>query len=257
MQRTATRITPRLDKQLLAYAAAASAAGVGLFTQSAEAKIVYTAANVPIQLNGGPVYLDLNNDGVADFALQSSTYAAGRFPHQQKHPGGLPFFQDLEALPQAAGDAVLGYIDTSQGLDVGCAAALPQGAKVGPKSPFLTSNRVALFSVVESYSYGHEACQWAQKHHGAYLGLKFTINGETHYGWAHVTMGSTTVLNGYAYETVPNQSIATGKTSGPVTEASFTPLPVPQPGQPATLGMLAGGSCSLSIWRRPEEEQIS
>ena len=243
----------KFDKQLLAYTATAGAAGVAVLAlaQSAEAKIVYTPANVPIQLNGGPVYLDLNNDGVADFALQSSTYQAGRIPHKQNHPGD-PFFQVLEASPQAAGDAVFGYIDTSQGLDIGCAAALPAGTTVGPKSPFLKSNQAILFSVVDNYNYGHEACDWAQKHRGAYLGVKFSINGETHYGWAHITMGKTTILNGYAYETVPNQAIDTGKTSGPGSIAELDRTPIPSP-QPATLGMLAQGSRGLEIWRRPEE----
>jgi hypothetical protein len=250
--RSEKNLSWKLDKQLLAYTATAGAAGVAVLAlaQCAEAKVVYTAANVPIQLNGGPVYLDLNNDGVADFALQSSTYQAVRIPGKQKHPG--LFFQDLEAVPQGAGDAVFGYIDTSQGLDVGCAAALPQGAKVGPKSPFLTSNRAVLFSVVDNYNYGHEACEWAQKHRGAYLGVKFSINGQTHYGWAHITMGSAgTVLNGYAYETVPNQAIDTGKTSGPVATLDSATLPGPQP---PTLGMLAQGSRGLSIWRREEEQ---
>jgi hypothetical protein len=245
----------KLDKQLLAYTATAGAAGVAVLAlaQSAEAKVVYTPANVPIPLNGGPVYVDLNNDGVADFALQSSTYQAARIPRKQKHPG-LPFFQDLEAIPQGAGDAVLGYIDTSQGLDVPCAAALPLGAKVGPKSPFLNSNRVMLFSVVETYTYPHEACQWAQKHRGAFLGVKFSINGETHYGWAHITIGSTgTVLNGYAYETTANQPILTGKTNGTDSAAlEKTTLPGLQP---ATLGALAEGARGLDLWRRPENNQ--
>jgi hypothetical protein len=245
-----------LDKQLLAYTATAGAAGVAALAmvQSAEAKVVYTPANTPIQLNGGPVYLDLNDDGVADFALQSSTYQAARIPRRQKHPSGLPFFQDLEAIPQGAGDAVLGYIDNSQGLDVGCAAALPQGAKVGPKSPFLTSNRVVLFSVVETYTYPHEACEWAQKHRGAFLGVKFSINGETHYGWAHITLGSKgTVLNGYAYETVANQPIETGKTSG-TDSAAWEKTVLPRP-QSATLGALARGSHGLAIWRKPESDR--
>jgi hypothetical protein len=85
------------------------------------------------------------------------------------------------------------------------------------------------------------------------LGLKFLINGQTHYGWAHVTVnGSRAVLNGYAYETVPNQPITTGKTSGPVEVGES--LPVEIPAQPATLSALAWGSQGLDIWRRVEEE---
>jgi len=77
---------------------------------------------------------------------------------------------------------------------------------------------------------------------------------ENHYGWAHVTVGANgTVLNSYAYETVPNQWIQTGKTSGPVVaDLGVGPL---SSGQPATLGLLAQGSRGLAAWR-PEEELV-
>lgn len=68
-KRAQTRLAPKLDKHLLAYATAASAAGVGLLAQPAEAKIVYTAAHTTIQGNGGNLNLDLNNDGIADFII--------------------------------------------------------------------------------------------------------------------------------------------------------------------------------------------
>jgi len=50
-----------------------------------------------------------------------------------------------------------------------------------------------------------------------------------------------------------NQSIQTGKTSGPVSIAQSELMnpSVPQP----TLGLLAQGSRGLSIWRRPEEQE--
>jgi hypothetical protein len=73
-----------------------------------------------------------------------------------------------------------------------------------------------------------------------YVGLKFVINGETHYGWARFNVqvrqplkGSVqAILTGYAYETVANAPIVAGKTSG-AEEAGA---------QPATLGKLAAGA---------------
>jgi len=67
-----------------------------------------------------------------------------------------------------------------------------------------------------------------------YLGLKFTIKGKTHYGWARLTIpwlnvGFSVTLTGYAYETIPNKSIIAGKTHGG-----------------ASLGALAAGSTALS-----------
>jgi hypothetical protein len=51
-----------------------------------------------------------------------------------------------------------------------------------------------------------------------YLGVKFTINGETHYGWARLSVQAvppitfTATLTGYAYETIRNKSISAGQT---------------------------------------------
>jgi hypothetical protein len=52
---------------------AATAAGVGVLclTQTVEAKVVYTPANVKIVQNAGLFRVDLNHDGIADFALSA------------------------------------------------------------------------------------------------------------------------------------------------------------------------------------------
>ena len=54
---------------------------------------------------------------------------------------------------------------------------------------------------------------------------------------------STAVLTGYAYETVANKGIETGKTSGPDIASA----------QPATLGQLALGAEGLFARRREKE----
>jgi hypothetical protein len=94
--------------------------------------------------------------------------------------------------------------------------------------------------------------------------LKFTINGQVHYGWARFNVKvlhdghnyrTTPLLTGYAYETVPNKPIITGQTQGPEDDNDFTEpnasLSMPAR-QTATLGMLALGAPALSIWRRKE-----
>jgi hypothetical protein len=237
-----TRLAPRLDKQLLAYTAA-SAAGVSLFVQSAQAKVVYTAANTTITYNQS-ANLDLTNDGTADFVLSLSFGFAHRYPEGS-------FDSALMIYPGQAGNEVWG-VQSAKGWE--CAAALPAGVKVGAGGAF-QQQYLQLFNVAGSYTRGDsDHCPWDGLRRGAFLGLKFVVNGLTHYGWAHVTVinVTTTVLNGYAYETVPNQAIATGKTSGPGSIAELDTIPIPSP-QPATLGILAQGSRGLDIWRRPEE----
>ena len=94
-----------------------------------------------------------------------------------------------------------------------------------------------------------------------YLGLKFVVNGQTHYGWARLTVRLTgtrvegcqfkTVLSGYAYET--NKSIMASQTSGTVEEANAMNMVPDYTQARAGLGLLALGALGLTVWRRPEE----
>ena len=84
------RLAGKLDKNLVTYALAASAAGVGLMalTQSAEAKVVATSAHIVVPINGGVVQFDVNGDGIPDFGL-----SAGEFVDTSccaVHPKGRP-----------------------------------------------------------------------------------------------------------------------------------------------------------------------
>ena len=72
--------------------------------------------------------------------------------------------------------------------------------------------------------------------HNKYLGLKFRIHGKSHFGWARLNVECKApklfgLLTGYAYETIPNKPIITGKTKSP--DAITV--------RPATLGELAVG----------------
>jgi hypothetical protein len=62
-----------LEHRLSAYTVAATAAGVGALClgPAAEAKVVYTPANVRIVQNGGLFRIDLNRDEIADFGLSN------------------------------------------------------------------------------------------------------------------------------------------------------------------------------------------
>jgi len=79
------------------------------------------------------------------------------------------------------------------------------------------------------------------------------ILGQVHYGWARLSVTPTeneraeitAVLTGYAYETIPNKPIVTGKTKGP----DVTTLP-PAKLESATLGQLARGASQIPPWRR-------
>jgi hypothetical protein len=233
-----------LNKQLSMYSVAAGAAGVGILAlaQPAEARIVYTPANVKIVPNKGLTFFDLNHDGIPDFGLSNI------YTHSSYQASG--FLKVVQA--QAANEV---WDVTSKGFL--CAAAVPKNTRIGPKGHFRkdpTTGLAMAFSNMEGTYFG----PW-RKVKQDYLGLKFVIKGKTHFGWARLkgnfnSFPYAATLTGYAYETIPNKPIITGKTKGlddisvEVPDAALT---IPTPG-PATLGILALGSPGVSIWRREE-----
>jgi hypothetical protein len=228
--RPMVQVPAGLEKSLSAYAGAAVAAGVSLLAlaPSAEAKIVYTPANITIPINGGPVFLNLNHDGIADFSFSQtlkSTADSIRLRVGGKNPRN-----------QVWGRGILGISNRFSVF----ASALRRGFKVqANKSYFQKAPGWVMFSAGYSF-YGSGAYgQWLNTQH-RFLGLKFTVGGQIHYGWARFTVaGQTSTLTGYAYETVPNQPIIAGQTKGP----DVVTL------EPATLGRLSQGAYAIPTWR--------
>jgi hypothetical protein len=242
--KTALDLSDSTHQRLNMYALAAGAAGVGVLALSAtaEAKIVYTPANVPILAPHGSYELDLNHDGVVDFGITNTT----RFDTDQA-------FSNLFVTPRKGNFAAGTYVYFGFPPD---ARAFKSGSQIGP------SNRVFKGAAkMVSYYYGggggSEHGNWINVTN-AYLGLAFQIDGRTHFGWARFTVKVTTHgyrikadLTGYAYETEPDTPIIAGKTSG--AEVEEKPEALGAPGvEPATLGRLAMGSPGLAAWRREE-----
>ena len=230
----ASRTNHELERNLCAYAAATTAACVGALAmpQLAVATVVYTPTNQKITQR---TFLDLNNDGINDFALHAiCTYS---------HPGssGTFSYAQLAINPVVAGNHIWGQVP-----DV---AALAAGVSVGSSGPFKA--KVYLMGSDQTNAYFG---QWALRKGSVknrYVALKFLINGQVHFGWARLNVqirsARTTcvqaVLTGYAYETVAGMPIVTGNTSG--TEAASA--------EPATLGQLALGAAGLVAWRKERE----
>jgi len=215
--RAPSRLSDSTHRQLNMYALAASAAGVGVLavSQASEAKVVYTPANTQVDWN---LQIDLNNDGVNDFTVQSWDQPFGSYPYAV-----------LRVFPYHSGNDI---VLRGRKIDH-LASALKKGAAIDRKRDFNG------YGLMLSYHLAH-----SKKYYGGYwidvtnryLGLKFQIKGKTHYGWArfNVTdhgMGIDAVLTGYAYETIPNKGIVAGKTKGPDVVAA----------QPGSLGSLALG----------------
>jgi len=191
-------------------------------TQAARAEIIYTPVNVVI-LNS-TYSLDLNNDGTTDFTIKGVNkfdYCYDLFGH--KDPRDVA---SIKVLP-VTGNSVEGWAHA--------AAALDTGSVIGPGQKFYGAasgmeyvkigtwlRKVAPYVYVCENYFDIETGHWFDV--TGYLGLQFLLNGQTHYGWAAVsvqfvnsqvpwTLSAT--LTGYAYETIPGQSIVAGQTSGP------------------------------------------
>jgi hypothetical protein len=239
-----------LDKSLLNYAAAATAAGVGLFAlaQPAEAKIIYTAANIPITVNGPPVQVDLNHDGVIDFSFFN---ASGTCEHARKaiHKLGCSF-ASFYAVAAQTGDSI-GSSQTFNGAQ--CAALIHAGRAIGAGKKFRPSE-AELFGAFGTSGFFASECPFTGRGNpGGFLGLKFVVGSNTFYAWALVELTHTgPVLAGYAYDNTPGTSIAAGAVRG-ADEADASHGPALAAPQPASLGILANGARGLPFWRRPEE----
>jgi hypothetical protein len=221
--RQRSQVNPRLDQRIAAYIAAAGAAGVGMLAlaaPAAQAKVVYTPDNQLIPPGfGTSFYLDLNHDGINDFSFFNFFSATSST-------------LDLSVLPINPSNEIF---STGGGFSA-FAAALPAGVKIGPNGKF----RKRLGDGMANGLPG--TCQGPWIHaHERYLGLKFIIQGEAHFGWARMNVNCTyphaisARLTGYAYETVANQPIVAGDTKSPDRSADQ-----------GTLGNLARGSAAIS-----------
>jgi len=228
MKRRRKNLRSSLEHGLNKYALAAGA-GVLALAQPADARIVYTHANIPIKVNGGTVTLDLNHDGINDFQFTDIFSVENRHGH---FPSDAYSFSYLNAGPAQPSNRI--YAVQSNGHL--CAAAVQRGVGVGPHSPFQPG--ASTLNMAAGSNGGAASCPWRPIMH-AYLGLEFTIKGNVHFGWARIKRvapqygaGFPAVVTGYAYESIPNKLIVAGKTKGP-------DVIIVGPG---TLGALAAGS---------------
>ncbi|HEV3275681.1 MAG TPA: hypothetical protein VG860_02600 [Terriglobia bacterium] len=246
-----------LNGRLISYATAATAAGVGILglTPTADAQIVYTPTHVVISHNGS-YGLDVNNDGTIDFTLHDSITA-----------NCSTVFNAILAAP-ALGNAVAGRGTYDRGSE---ANALVGGTFIGPNQKFVSKGGrggILMGEAIDSPGGGQDRGEWVNVVN-RYLGLRFEINGQTHFGWARLTVQIShfvtvkTTLSGYAYETQPDTPIIAGHETGsdegsPIEprikgesgpDAARTPTGSPRP---ASLGLLALGAEGLPVWRRKQ-----
>jgi hypothetical protein len=238
--KTPVSLPGSVHERLNAYALAVTAAGIGITSiQQAEAKIVYTPVH-KVLTHGS---LSIPIDGSHFFTL----FDLHGSSHQSFTSQGLIIY--------AKGGGVLGIKHSP--------AALRAGKVIGPADKFQSGAEAEMARVYCKDSIGTPGIYGAFANTtNRFLGFRFTLKGEVHYGWARFSSVSATgckpaaisvTLTGYAYESTAGKSIVAGSTKGPEDvvgepQAAMTP-PTPKA---ASLGLLAMGSRGLFIWRREE-----
>ena len=241
-------ISKSIHKRLDLYALATCTGGVSLLALSppAEGEIVYTPTNQKIGFND-PFELDLNNDGIGDFRIVNKHgYNIGRNGAFEGILGIKPMLPTNRAVSSSH-----------------YAAALPLGASIGAAARFPANSDILMawgYYIVFSTQCCGSFGPWRNVQN-RYLGIKFTIDGETHYGWARFNVKFSdgwfiaAKLTGYAYETEANKTITAGQTTGTPSTKDGVPtselnvrenLNAPPVN---SLGVLALGSVGRSMWR--------
>jgi hypothetical protein len=237
--RKAAELSNPLHRNLAAYALAAGAAGVSMLAlaEPTEAQIVYTPAHEMIGKNE-KMLIDLNHDGRTDVVIREIPCTQGTFFYANS----------LQAVPQRAGGGI------KLGLATEYAKAMAFGARIGASQSFFTGQ--AMMMQVSSYG-GYYYGSWSPFTKGLYLGIRFVIDGEVHYGWARMSTAINGrqrevvgLLTGYAYETQANEPIHAGDTGqGNADEEPPLQMKIsPKSGQErsSTLGALALGASAPS-----------
>jgi hypothetical protein len=223
----------QLDRRWLVYAVAA--VGAAALNPAASAEVVFTRTN--IILTNGITHIDLNQDGVTDFTFQNFLAGSSSSVRVIKVRGN----------GADANAAVIGRQNFF-------ATAWP-----APVNYAVGSGITKSFVDIEG--------QGAYLSNGItnrYLGLRFTISGQVHYGWIRFSVKGnflqrTLTVTGYAYETQPDTAITTGNMGPSAKPSSLSPSQ--NPGAGPSLGLLSLGSVGLPAWRpaevRVQDESIS
>jgi hypothetical protein len=213
-----------LERRMLLYVLAAGATLAG--ASSAQAQVIYTPSDGVLSLGNSHLAIDLNNDGTTDFSLVDECFS------QTSCFGGVTMY--------AKGYGQNAVEQSPTGRDEE-AAALSPGVEIGSQATF---KQVGRMLAGDSY-FGGRTSSYGPFAHARFrfLGVRFLIHGQTHYGWIGFRSvdNFTAKLLGYAYEARPNRPLRAGQG-------------VPRPNmvnsaEPTSLELLAAGHVAVAEWR--------
>jgi hypothetical protein len=185
----------KLERNLALYTLATAATLAGV--HQAQAEVVFTPSSA--QFTGSPINIDMDNDGTVDFVLQTGGSCGST--------AQCYIAWGVTEAPGVSGNGVA--IDFPSQFQ----AALVRGNHIGRPNDHFVGRFMA-----ESSMYTGFLGPWDNVT-DRYLGVKFMINGEAHYGWIGFarTLGNPgfkAKFSGWAYETQPNTPIRAGQRTG-------------------------------------------
>lgn len=232
-------------KQLLSYT---TAAGVGAFGmgEAAEGAVIYmdipdvTISSIPADPNAtfeNLRFLNLQTGQVGTTAALAGAGPRIRFRARYRNPNyknddGTAGAGDRGAVAAAGGGQVLTKVVQSYYL-----TGFAFGESIGPSALLPTGYAQ---SFLGEFPYKQSGYFYSGAPFTGFLGVRFTLSGNTHYGWVDVETdpggqtAATITIKALAYEDTPNTPILAGVT-------------VPEP---SSLALLAAGAGALAMNRK-------
>lgn len=191
----------KLKSRMLTYGSMATAIGA---SSNVSAAVVYTDI-VPDHVGGGnsQYMLDVNNDGTNDFAFNGySWFYSGYYGTYQSNSFRLQPLAGSNGWQQGGYYGGPGVLSSSNMISAGQSFGTYSGAL--------------------NYSWGYGCyggwCSQTDK----FIGLRFNIGGNTHYGWVRLDVsGNSWVIKDYAYEDTPNTPIMAGNVGVPTASTAL------------------------------------
>jgi len=189
-----------LENKLKSYSALA--AGVIASGASVQAQIVYTDVDPDITLSDTVYLLNMNKDTIIDFRLVQADY----FYYSTS-------FLNIVGVQALDKNEILGdTVNTSSDYNFYPKALQLNDTIAAKQKIWMNSYSAPMYIKGAYYGYNINQGNWKNVT-DRYLGLRFKIGNEWHYGWARLDVAQNATsftLKDYAYESVPNKRIIAG-----------------------------------------------
>jgi hypothetical protein len=205
----------KLEKDIVAYSLAAGAVLIGAAGANAAVHHTDLGAGVVLNTDGATIDIDFDGGGTEFTIAFGTSYRRVNVAYRTANA----------SWRGGNGYGTTGAIALNNGDNV------DSGAQWGHSN--LTGTNSFGNMAYTSYNLGYGSFAGTSD---KYLGVRFTISGNTHYGWIQVQVPADVTyatITGYAYEDVADAQITAGA--------------IPEPG---SLALLAIGAAGLAAWRK-------